>query len=50
MSAEINIGSVGAMREGDYFEAPQPPFDAGASPCRLEPVLFRKTRLAQSCH
>ena len=45
-----NIGSVGVMRERDYFGAPQSPFDAGASPCRLEPVLFRKTRLAQSCH
>ena len=44
-----NIGSVGAMRERDYFEAPQSPFDAGAFPCRLEPVLFRKSRLAQSC-
>ena len=44
-----NIGSVGATRERDYFEAPQPPFDAGAFPCRLEPVLFRKSRLAQSC-
>jgi hypothetical protein len=41
-----NIGSVGAMRERDYFEAPQTPFNA----CRLEPVLFNKTRLAQSCH
>ena len=43
-----NIGSVGAMRERDYFQAPQPPFNAGAF-CRLEPALFRKTRLAQSC-
>ena len=44
-----NIGSVGAMRERDYFEAPQSPFNAGSIPCRLEPVLFHKTRLAQSC-
>ena len=44
-----NIGSVGAMRERDYFEAPQQPFDGGAFPCRLEPALFDKTRLAQSC-
>ena len=42
-----NIGSVGAMREQDYFGAPQSPFNA--FPCRLEPVLFHKTRLAQSC-
>jgi hypothetical protein len=44
-----NIGSVGAMRERDYFEAPQSPFNAGSFPCRLEPDLFAKTRLAQSC-
>jgi hypothetical protein len=40
-----NIGSVGAMRERDYFEAPQTPFDA----YRWQPSLFNKTRLAQSC-
>ena len=40
-----NIGSVGAMRERDYFEVPQPQFNA----CRLQPSLFNKTRLAQSC-
>ena len=44
-----NIGSVGAMRERDYFEAPQSPLNA-SFPCRLEPDLFVKTRLAQSCH
>jgi hypothetical protein len=43
-----NIGSVGAMRERDYFEAPQSPFNA-SFPCRLEPDIFAKTRLAQSC-
>jgi hypothetical protein len=43
--ADINSGSVGAMRERDYFEAPQTPFDA----CRWQPSLFNKTRLAQSC-
>jgi hypothetical protein len=43
-----NIGSVGAMRERDYFGALQLPFNAGAF-CRLEPDLFHKTRLAQSC-
>jgi ABC-type sugar transport system substrate-binding protein len=41
-----NIGSVGAMRERDYFGAPHSPSDF---PCRLEPVLFQKTRLSQSC-
>ena len=44
-----NIGSVGAMRERDYFEAPQSPFNADSFPCRLEPDVFAKTRLAQSC-
>jgi len=44
-----NMGSVEAMRERDYFEAPQSPFNAGPFPCRLEPDLFAKTRLAQSC-
>ena len=44
-----SIGSVGAMRERDYFGAPQSPFNNGAFPCRLEPVLFHKTRLSQSC-
>jgi hypothetical protein len=38
-----NIGSVGAMRERDYLGAPQPPF------CRLESALFNKARLAQPC-
>jgi hypothetical protein len=45
-----NIGPVGAMRERDYFGAPQSPFNAGAFPYRLEPVLFHKTHLiSQSC-
>ena len=47
--ADINMGSVGAMRERDYFGAPQSPFNADSIPCRLEPDLFAKTRLAQSC-
>jgi hypothetical protein len=44
-----NISSVGAMRERDYFEAPQSLFNSGSIPCRLEPDLFAKTRVAQSC-
>ena len=48
VNADINIGSVGAMRERNYFQAPQPPFNADAF-CRLEPSLFHKSRLAQSC-
>ena len=39
--------SIGAMREREYFEPPQTPVNA--FPCRLEPVLFDKVRLAQSC-
>ena len=42
-----NMSSIGAMREREYFEPPQSP--ANAFPCRLEPVLFDKVRLAQSC-
>ena len=45
VNADINSGSVGAIRERDYFEAPQTPFDA----YRWQPSLFNKTRLAQSC-
>jgi hypothetical protein len=44
-----NIGTVGAMRERHYFGAPQPQFNPRVFPCRLEPLLFDKTRLAQSC-
>ena len=39
VNADFNIGSLGdensagAMRERDYFEAPQRPFNAGAFPC-----------------
>jgi hypothetical protein len=39
--------SIGAMREREYFEPPQSPVNA--FPCRLEPLLFEKARLAQSC-
>jgi len=42
-----NMSSIGAMREREYFEPPQSPVNA--FPCRLEPVLFAKVRLAQSC-
>jgi hypothetical protein len=42
-----NAGSIGAMREREYFEATQSPINA--FPCRIEPVLFSKVRLAQSC-
>jgi hypothetical protein len=38
-----NISSVGAMRERDYFEASQSPFNAGS----LD--VLDKRRFAQSC-
>jgi hypothetical protein len=38
-----------AMTPARDLKHGEPPFDAGAFPCRLEPVLFQKTRLAQSC-
>ena len=47
----INIDPTGAQREADYFHAPQSPL-AGERlllPCRLQHVVFDKTRLAQSC-
>ena len=43
--SDISISLVGAtLEERAYFQASQPPV-----PCRLEPVLFDKARLAQSC-
>jgi hypothetical protein len=44
-----NIELVGAMREREYFEAPQPLLRPGTVPCRLESILFDGTRLVQSC-
>jgi len=46
-SLQENTGSIGAMREREYFEAAQSPINA--FPCRIEPVLFSTVRLAQSC-
>jgi hypothetical protein len=45
-SVQENTGSIGAMREREYFQAPQSPLKA--FPCRIEPVLD-KVRVAQSC-
>jgi len=42
-----STGLIGAMREREYFEPPQS--SVNAFPCRLEPILFNKVRLAQSC-
>ena len=39
-----------AQMELDYFRAPQlPPASEQLFPCRLQHVVFEKTRLAQSC-
>jgi hypothetical protein len=46
-SVQENRASTGALREREYFEATQSPINA--FPCRIEPVLFSKVRLAQSC-
>ena len=46
-SVQENTDSIRAMREREYFEATQSPVNA--FPCRIEPVLFNKVRLAQSC-
>jgi hypothetical protein len=45
-SVQENTGSIGAMREREYFQAPQSPLKA--FPCRIGPVLD-KVRVAQSC-
>ena len=49
IDASINIGLAQTMRERDYFQAPPPAFNAGGLPCRLQPVVFGKKRLAQFC-
>jgi hypothetical protein len=46
-SVQENTGSIGAVREREYFEAAQLPINA--FPCRIEPILFSTVRLAQSC-
>ena len=47
VSVQENTGSIGSLREREYFEATQSPINA--FPCRIEPVLFSKVQLAQSC-
>ena len=47
VGVQENTDSMGAMREREYFEGPQSPIKA--FPCRIEPVLFDKVRVAQSC-
>jgi glyoxylate reductase len=47
-SARGGIVDEEALYEAlNYFEAPQSPLKA--FPCRIEPVLFNKVRMAQSC-
>jgi hypothetical protein len=42
--------SSASQMELDYFRAPQsPPASEQLFPCRLQHVVFEKTRLAQSC-
>ena len=47
VGVQENTGSIGATREREYFEGPQSPIKA--FPCRIEPVLFDRVRVAQSC-
>jgi hypothetical protein len=47
VGAQENTGPIGAMREREYFEGSQSPINA--FPCRIEPVLFDKVRVVQSC-
>ena len=46
-SVQENMGSIGAVRERENVEATQSPIND--FPCRIEPVLFSKIQLAQSC-
>lgn len=47
--ADINIGPSGAVREREYFQAPQAQFNAGVLVCRLPLIVFDKAHLASSC-
>lgn len=48
-SAEFNVGPAGATLERSYFRAPEPDSHSGLYLCRLEPNMFAKVRLTQSC-
>jgi len=48
-SAEFNIGPAGATLERNYFRGPEADSGAGLYFCRVEPDMFAKVRLAQSC-
>ena len=48
--SDISISLVGAtLEERAYFQASQPSVNASGFPCRLEPAMFDKARLAQWC-
>ena len=39
-----------ALREHDYFQAPQSPAVAGRGPaCRLQLIVFNKAQIARAC-
>jgi hypothetical protein len=48
-STEFNIGPAGATLERKYFRAPESDSQSGLYLCRLEPSMFVKARLTQSC-
>ncbi|HET6492048.1 MAG TPA: hypothetical protein VFG44_03655 [Burkholderiales bacterium] len=48
-SAEFNSGPAGATLERSYFHAPEADPRAGLYLCRIEPSMFAKVRLTQSC-
>lgn len=48
-STEFNIGSAGATLERNYFRGPEADSQSGLYLCRVEPNMFAKVRLTQSC-
>lgn len=48
-SAEFNVGPAGATLERNYFRAPETDSRSGLYLCRVEPSMFAKVRLTQSC-
>jgi hypothetical protein len=49
VSAEFNIGPAGATLERNYFRGPEADSRSGLYLCRVEPDMFAKVRLTQSC-
>jgi hypothetical protein len=48
-SAEFGIGPASAPPERSYFRAPDSDSRRGLYLCRVEPSIFAKVRLTQSC-